>query len=121
MKNMLKRLILLLILAGAAYLLWGQRYRIAQLSNNNFKIQGTWYQVDMDVNRKGLTPYHFEERIITSQETEWGSYKLYRNTELEVMVADELTLYHLSFPDDENMIWSVEEDGKLIPAIKWRE
>ena len=33
MKNMLKRLILLLVIGGAAYLLWGQRYRIAQLSN----------------------------------------------------------------------------------------
>ena len=121
MKNMLKRLVLLLVIAGAAYLLWGQRYRIAQLSNNNFKIQGTWYQVDMDVNRKGLTPYHFSENIITSKGTEWGSYKLYRNTELEVMVADELTLYHLSFPDDENMVWSVEVEGKLTPAVKWRE
>ena len=119
MGKMLKKLVLLLVLAGAAYLLWGQRYRIAELSNNNFKIQGTWYQVEM--NRKGLTPYHFSEVIITSQGTEWGSYKLYRNTDLEVTVANEATLYHLSFPDDENMIWSVEVDGKLTPVLRWRE
>jgi uncharacterized protein YxeA len=119
MKRLLKQLVVLLILAGAAYYVWNQRYRIAGLSNNNIKIQGTWYQVEYD--RKGLTPYHFDERIITANGTEWGSYSLHRNTELEVMVANSLTLYHLSFPDDESMLWSVEEDGKLVPAISWRE
>ena len=121
MRNMLKKLLLLLAVAGVAYFIWGQRYRIAELSNNNFKIQGTWYQVDMDVNRKGPTPYHFEEIFITANDTEWGSYKLYRNTELEVMVGNELTVYHLSFPDESNMIWSMEIDGKLTPVMSWRE
>ncbi len=119
MKRLLKQLVVLLVLAGGAYFVWNQRYRVAELANNNFKIQGTWYQVEYD--RKGLTAYHFDERFITVNGTEWGSYSLYRNTELEVMVGDELTLYHLSFPDDENMLWSVEEDGKLVPAIRWRE
>ena len=118
MKTLLKRLIIILALAGIGYFLWGQRDRIAQLSNNNFRIQGTWYQVEM--NRKGITPYHFSDRIITSNGTEWGSYKLYKNTKIEVMVATELTLYHLSFPDDENMVWSVEIDGRLTPTVRWR-
>ncbi len=119
MKRLLKQLVVLLVLAGAAYYVWNQRYRIADLSNNNFKMQGTWYQVEYD--RKGLTPYHFGERIITVNGSEWGSFSLHKSTELEVMVGNNLTLYHLSFPDDENMLWSVEEDGKLIPAIRWRE
>jgi len=121
MKNMLKKLVLLLVVAGAVYLLWGQRYRIAELSNNNLRIQGTWYQVDMDVNRKGLTPYHFEERIITANDTEWGSYKLTKNTIIEVMAGNELSIYQLSFPDESNMIWSMEIDGKLTPIMSWRE
>ena len=119
MKSLIKRLVILLVLAGAAYYVWNQRHQIAGLSNNNLKIQGTWYMVEMD--RKGVTPYHFGERIITREGTEWGSYELYKNTELEVMVRDRLTLYHLSFPDDENMLWSIEEDGKLKPAMKWRD
>ena len=121
MKILLKRLVLLLVLAGVAYMIWGQRYRIAELSNNNFRIQGAWYLVDMDVNRKGLTPYHFSERIITMNDTEWGSFKLIKNTVIEVMVGNELTVYQLSFPDESNMIWSMEIDGKLTPAMSWRE
>lgn len=119
MKRLLKRLIILAALAGFGYYLWGQRAQLAGLSNNNLKIQGTWYQVEMD--RKGLTPYYFSERIITANDTEWGSYELRRNTELEVMVGDELTVYHLSFPDEENMVWSLEIDGKMTPVMRWRE
>jgi uncharacterized protein YxeA len=119
MKRLLKQLVTLLVLAGAAYYVWNQRDRIAGLTNNNLKIQGTWYQVEM--NRKGLTPYQFSERIITANDSEWGSYRLYKNTELEVTVGDEVTLYELSFPDEENMVWSVEVDGKLVPAVRWRE
>ena len=47
MKTMLKRLVVLLIVAGAAYMLWGQRHKIASLQNNNLRIQGTWYQVEL--------------------------------------------------------------------------
>jgi len=119
MKTLLRRLVILLALTGAAYYLWNQRDRIAGLANNNLKIQGTWYQVEMD--RKGLTPYEFSERIITANGTEWGSYMIYKNTELEVMVGNELTLYHLSFPDDGSMVWSIESEGELVPAIRWSE
>ncbi len=116
---MLKRLVVLLIVAGAAYMLWGQRHRIASLQNNNLRIQGTWYQVELEW--KGLTPYHFSEQIITANDSEWGSYRLTKNTVIEVMVADSLTVYELSFSDDDDMIWSAEVDGKMTPIIRWRE
>lgn len=119
MKSLFKRVVILLALAGAAYYVWNQRDQIAGLSNNNLKMQGTWYMVEMD--RKGVTAYHFGERIITRDGNEWGSFKLIKNTDLEVMVGDRLTFYKLSFPDDENMVWSIEEDGKLKPALRWRE
>jgi len=119
MKRLLKQVVILAILAGAAYYVWSQRYRIADLSNNNLRMQGTWYLVEYD--RKGFTPYHFGERIITKEGNEWGSFELYKNTELEVMVGDRLTLYELSFPEEGFMVWSVEEDGKLIPSVRWQE
>ena len=102
MKRLLKQAVILLALTGAAYYVWSQRYRIADLSNNNLRMQGTWYLVEYD--RKGFTPYHFGERIITKEGNEWGSFELRKNTELEVMVGDRLTHYLLSFPDDENMV-----------------
>jgi len=119
MKSLFKRVLILVILAGGAYYVWNQRYRIADLSNNNLRMQGTWYLVEYD--RKGVTPYYFGERIIMKDGNEWGSFKLYKNTELEVMVGNRLTLYDLSFPDEENMVWSIEEDGKLVPTVRWRE
>ncbi len=119
MKRLLKQIVILLALTGAAYYVWNQRYRIADLSNNNLRMQGTWYLVEYD--RKGFTPYYFAERIITKEGTEWGSFKLYKNTELEVMVGNGLTLYQLSFPEDGEMVWSIEEDGKLIPTVRWSE
>lgn len=119
MKKMLKRLVLLIAIGALAYYLWGQRAEIAKLSNNNLKIQGTWYLVELD--RRGITPYYFAERVITVNDSEWGSFELRKNTELEVMVGNELTLYHLSFPDDETMLWEVLIDGKLTPAMKWSE
>jgi len=118
MKTLLTRLIILGALAAVAYLAWDNRDRIAVMSNNNFKIQGTWYQVEMD--RKGIVPFEFTERIIISDGTEWGSFKLRKNTELEVMVGTELTTYHLGFPNDEDMVWSVERNGQLTPVVVWR-
>ena len=118
MKTLLKRLVLILVLALAAAALWEQRGRLALLSNHSLKIQGDWYQLELE--RKGVVPYTFSERIITRDGTEWGSYKLRSNTKLEVMVADRMTEYELSFPDDENMVWSVWIDDKLVPSVKWR-
>jgi hypothetical protein len=118
---MLNRLVLLAAVVGAGYLLWGQRDRIGALANNNLRIQGTWYQVDMDVDRKGMTPYHFSERFITRDDSEWGSYELPKNNVIEVMVANQLTVYELSFPDESNMIWSAEVEGRMTPVMHWRE
>ena len=118
MKTLLKRLVFVLVLALVVAVLWDQRGKIALLSNHSLKILGDWYQLELE--RKGVTQYTFSERIITRNGTEWGSYKLRSNTKLEVMVADRMTEYELSFPDDENMVWSVMIDDKLVPSIKWR-
>ena len=118
MKKLLTRLVVLGILVGGGYLLWGQRHRIASLQNSNLLVQGTWYEYTM--NRKGFEPYHFSERFITKDGIEWGSYKLRSNEEIEVMVGRELTTYHLSFPDEDNMVWSTEVKGELVPSRRWQ-
>ena len=118
MRIWLKRLIWLLVLGIAATLLWDQRGRIASLSNNNFRIEGDWHLVEM--NFKSDDVYNFSDLIITKNGTEWGSYELRTNTRLEVLTGDQLGVYELSFPDDDNMVWSVEVDGRLVPSKRWR-
>lgn len=118
MKRLLNRLVIVAILVGGGYLLWGQRDRIASIQNNNLRIQGTWYPYEM--NRKGFDPYHFSERIITSGGTEWGSYELRSNEEIEVMIGSQLNTFRLSFPDEDNMVWSSEVKGELIAVRRWQ-
>lgn len=118
MKTWLIRIIVILVLAIAAKYLWDKRAELAPLANNNFKIQGTWYQVEMD--RKGIEPYLFTERMIMKNETEWGSYLLRSNDELEIVTGSESTMYHLGFPNDDHMIWSTEIKGKMVPSMQWK-
>lgn len=117
MRTLLKRLILLLVVAIVATVIWDQRDRIAGLTNNDFRIQGDWYQVEMTY--KGDDRYHFSDRIITRNGIEWGSYQLRSNTRLEVVAADQLKVYQLAFPDDDTMVWSVEIEGRSVPALEW--
>jgi hypothetical protein len=118
MKTFLKRLVLLLALVVVAKLAWEQRDRIASLTNNNFRIQGDWYQVEL--NSKGEDLYNFSNRLITRNGIEWGSYELRKNTRLEVTAADQFSVYHLDFPDDDTMVWSLEVDGRLATVLTWR-
>ena len=118
MKTLLKRLILLLMIGIVVTLLWDHRHKIALLANNNVRIQGGWYRIEVEF--KGADRYIFSERIITLNNDEWGSYELRKNTELEVMVRGQLSTYHLEFPDEDNMVWSVESKGELVPRVRWR-
>jgi hypothetical protein len=118
MQTFLKRLLILVLLAVAVALVWDQRHRIAGISNNKLLIQGDWYRLELD--RKGTTPYTFEEVIIFRDGTEWGSYELRSNTEIDVTVGSRTDQYELSFPDSDNMEWSTWVDDKLVPAVRWR-
>ena len=118
MRIWLRRLILLLMAGIVVTLLWDQRHRITLLSNNNIMIQGDWFRVEGDF--KGAERYRFSEGIITLDNDEWGSYELRKNTEIEVMVRRQLNTYHLEFPDEDNMVWSVRSKGELVPRVRWR-
>ncbi len=118
MRIFLRRLIFILIIAIIAMMLWNQRDRIALLSNNNLRIQGDWYRVEM--NFKGTDVYTFSERLISVNNEVQGSYELRSNDKLEVNLNGTITDYVLSFDDDDNMVWSVEVRGKTIPSVRWR-
>lgn len=118
MRIWLRRLILLLIVAIVATLLWDNKDRIGMLSNNGIRIQGDWYRVEM--NFKGSDVYNFSERLITRNGDLWGSYELRMNTRLEVTLDAQPVDYHLEFEDDDNMVWFIETDGRLVPSVRWR-
>jgi hypothetical protein len=118
MRTFLRRLILVLIVAIIATILWDQKDRIAVLSNNGFRIQGDWHRVEM--NFKEPDVYNFDERLITRNGQIIGSYELRTNTELEVTFEGRPKDYILDFEDDDNMVWYVEVKGKQIPSVRWR-
>ena len=106
------------ILGAGAWYLWSNKDHIALLNNNNLRISGDWYQVEM--NFKQSQPYHFAEGIISYDGQEYGSYVLRKNTQLEVTVRDQVTHYELEFTDHDNMVWMLETKKGLIPSIRWR-
>jgi hypothetical protein len=92
MKTYLTRLIVIVVLVAAGYWLWSNRDRIAVLSNNNVRIMGDWHKV----------------------------YKLLRGSRIEITTNAAVTTYELSFPDDENMVWSLRKGEKVVPSVCWR-
>jgi len=118
MKKYLTRLIVIIVLAGAGWWLWSNRDYVAVLSNNNVRIRGDWHKVEM--NFANTDTYSFSETFISLGGDEWASYKLLSQSRIEINTINEVITYELSFPDDENMVWSTRKGDKLIPAVRWR-
>ena len=119
MKTILKRLVVLGVVAAAVWWVWSNRDRIAVISNNNVRIQGEWHPVEMEFNEPDT--YTFTEGIISKNGYEWGTYVFRKNTQIDVTVRRQGTTYELEFPDDDNMVWLVRsKDGDLIPSLRWR-
>jgi len=118
MKSLIKKIVVLSLLALAAWYLWSQRDRIGALSNYNIRIQGDWHRVQM--NFKEPTVYTFTETFISVDGEEWASYRLLRGSRIEITTTGDFVTYELSFPDDDNMVWSTRSGEKLIPAVRWR-
>lgn len=118
MKTLLTRLIVIALLAVAASWLWSNRDRIAVLSNNNVRIRGDWHKVEMDFS--DADTFSFSETFISIRGEEWASYKLLSGSRIEINTVNDVIIYELSFPDDENMVWSIRKGDKLIPAVRWR-
>jgi uncharacterized protein YxeA len=118
MKRYLTRLVVVVVVAAAAWWLWTNRDRIGDLSNYNVRIQGNWHKVEMDFANTDV--YTFTETFVSINGQEWASYKLLRGSRIEISTPSKVEVYHLSFPDDENMVWSIPKGDKLVPSIRWR-
>jgi hypothetical protein len=64
--------------------------------------------------------YTFTETFISVNGDEWGSYKLIGSSRIEINTNSNVITYELSFPDDENMVWSIRKGDKVIPTVRWR-
>jgi len=118
MKTFLTRMIVIVLLAAAGWWLWSNRDRVAVLSNNNVRIQGDWHKVEM--NFADADTYSFSGTFISIGGEEWASYKLLSRSRIEINTVNNVTTYELSFPDDENMVWSIRKGDKVIPKVRWR-
>jgi len=118
MKTLVTRLIVITLLAVAGWWLWSNRDRIAVLSNNNVRIRGEWHKVEM--NFANADTYSFSETFISIRGEEWASYKLLSGSRIEINTVNNVIVYELSFPDDENMVWSIRKGDKVVPAVRWR-
>jgi len=118
MKTYLTRLVVIAVLVAAGAWLWSNRDRIAVLSNNNVTIRGDWHKVEMDF--ANTDTYSFSETFISVRNDEWASYKLLSRSRIEINTVNDVIIYELSFPDDENMVWSVRKGDALIPKVRWR-
>jgi hypothetical protein len=118
MKTFLTRLTVIVVLLVAGSWLWSNRDRIGILSNNSVRIQGDWHRVEMDFSDPDV--YSFTETFISLNGDEWASYKLLGSSRIEVSTNESVTTYELSFPDDENMVWSLRTGEKTVPMMRWR-
>ena len=118
MKTFVTRLIVIVVLVAAGWWLWSNRDRVAVLSNNNVRIRGDWHKVEMDF--ANLDTYSFSETFISIHGEEWASYKLLSRSRIEINTVNNVIIYELNFPDDENMVWSIRKGDKLIPKVRWR-
>ena len=39
---------------------------------------------------------------------------------VKITTAGDVTIYELSFPDDDNMVWSTRTGDKVVPTVRWR-
>jgi hypothetical protein len=118
MKTYLTRLIVIALLVAAGSWLWSNRDRIGVLSNNNVRIRGQWHKVEMDFANTDV--YSFSETFISIRGKEWASYKFLSRSRIEINTVSDVVIYDLSFPDDENMVWSIRKGDTLITKVRWR-
>jgi len=118
MRTYLNRLIWILALAIVVTLAYSNRDRIGLLSNNRIHIKGEWHRVEFNFKQPDV--YSFDERMITKNGHEWGSYYFRKNNVLEVATGGRVSTYEVEFPDQENMVWYTRRRGELKASVRWR-
>lgn len=117
---MVKRLALLIILAGVAYMGWeNRRYlkELAGLESNRLRIQGDWVQVHSNV--RDANVYTFYEKVIDRNGETYGQYEFTSNDEVLITLEGTTIEYWVEFPEPDVMIWWREFKGERKPVLRW--
>lgn len=117
---MVKRIALLIILAGVAYVGWENRQvlkELAGLESNRLRIQGDWYQVRSNV--KESDRYTFFDQVIDLNGDTYGQYHFSSNDEADITLGGATASYWIEFPEQDVMIWSQDIEGKRTPVVRW--
>ncbi len=118
---MVRRVIVLALLAAAAFLIYSSRHRIAFLAgldSNKVRIQGDWYELEAGF--KTYDTYTFSDGLISRNGDDCGHYNFTSHSVLVVTIDDDTETYDVAFPDDENMEWSREVAGGQKISRAWR-
>jgi hypothetical protein len=118
---MLRRLVILGLLAAAGLALYSNRHRISELAgvqSNKVRIQGNWHEVRSGFKEDDI--YTFNDDTVSRNGDPVGVYKFNSYRELEVSIEDHTGLYLVEFPDHENMTWFQEVKGEEKVRRRWR-
>ncbi|RLE25229.1 MAG: hypothetical protein DRJ65_08275 [Acidobacteria bacterium] len=77
--------------------------QLASLQNSNVRISGEWQKIEMSF--PGDDVYDFSERVIRLNGFEEGTYRFESNSELEVTLRGQSSVYEIEFVGDSKMIW----------------
>jgi len=117
---MARRIVILLLLATAGYLLYANRHYVAfvaGLDSNKVRIVGEWYEVVQGFNEPNV--FTFSEGIIQRNDDNYGSYYFTGYAELVVTAGSGPITYRVEFPDEETMNWYREIKGEEKLIRKW--
>jgi len=117
---MVKRIALLLVLAGAAYLVWENRQVIKQLAgldSNQMRIEGDWYQVRSNI--KEFDRFTFNDKMIDRNGETYGEYSFTGNDQIQVVLGPASGTYTIAFPSADVMLWYQDVRGTPREAIHW--
>ena len=118
---MLRRLIVLGLLAAAALLIYGNRHRIALLAgldSNKVQIEGVWQEVRSGFKEDDV--YSFSDEVVFRNGETYGQYRFTSHTVLEVTTASDTANYVVEFPDADTMEWYQEERGERVLRRRWQ-
>jgi hypothetical protein len=118
---MLRRLIVLGLLAAAAFLIYGNRRQLAFLAgmdSNNVRIEGDWQEVRSGFKEDDV--FSFSDQVVFRNGETYGQYRFTSHAVLEVTTASSTSSYLVEFPGADTMEWYQEEGGQRVLQRRWQ-
>ena len=103
-------------LAGLAFAMIGCE-QLASLQNPSSRIFGGWQKIEMSF--PGDEIYYFSERVITVNGIEEGTYRFEGNSQLEVTLQGNSSVYEIEFVGDSKMVWYLKTDKGRDRVSEW--